>query len=70
MKHDLPIFATCKKKISYLGKYQTADDQETKMMSVRWKYFELEKQILKSEQKDIQPCGKCFAKLALLGVIV
>lgn len=38
-------------------------------MSVRWNYFEFKKQILEAEQKNIQPSGKYFAKLALIGEI-
>ena len=70
MKHNLPIFAKRKEKISYVGRYQTTDDRETEMMPVHWKYFGFKKQIPEAEEKDIQPCGKCFAKLALLGEIV
>ena len=69
VKHELPVFAT-EKKISYIGGYQTTNGRETKMMSVRWKYFEFKKQIPDAEQKDIQPFGKCFTKLSLLGEIV
>ena len=67
VKHDLSIFATGKEKISYVGRYQNTDDLETEMTSRRWKYFEFKKQIPEAEQKDIQPCGICFANLALLG---
>lgn len=38
-------------------------------MSVRWNYFEFKKQIPEAERKNIQPCGKHFAKLALIGEI-
>ena len=69
VKHDLPLFATGKEKISYLGRYETTDDWEPEMMLVLGKHFELKKQILEAQQKDIQPCGKRFAKLTLLGEI-
>lgn len=70
MKHDLSIFATGKEKISYVGRYQNTDDLETEMMSRRLKHFEFKKQIPEAEQKDIQPCGICFAKLTLLSKTV
>ena len=35
-------------------------------MLVLGKHFELKKQILEAQQKDIQACGKRFAKLTLL----
>lgn len=53
----------------YVGRYQTTNDWETEIMSVRWNYFEFKKQILEAEQKNIQPSGKYFAKLALIGEI-
>lgn len=67
IKHDVPIFATGKGKITYVGRYQTTDERETEMMSVRWKYFEFKYQIPQHEQKDILPCRKCFARLAFVG---
>lgn len=65
--HDIPIFATGKSRITYIGRYQTADERETEMMSVRWKVFDFNYQIPENEQKSVPPCGKCFAKLVFLG---
>ena len=65
--HDVPIFATGKSRITYTGRYQTVDERETEMMSVRWKVFDVNYQISENEQKDVPTCGKCFAKLVFLG---
>ena len=65
--HDVPIFATGKSRITYVGRYQSTDERETEMMSVRWKVYELFQQIPEHEQKNIPPCGKCFAQLVFLG---
>ena len=65
--HDVPIFATGKSQIIYEGRYQTKDERETEMMSVRWKIFEFKHQIPQEKQKNVPPCGKCFAKLTYLG---
>jgi hypothetical protein len=34
----MPIFATGKAEIKYIGKFNTTDDIENEMMSVRWSY--------------------------------
>lgn len=60
---DVPIFATGKARITYVGRYNSSDDRETEMMSVRWKIFEFRKHIPEHEQRDVPPCPKCFAKL-------
>ena len=41
------------------------DEREDKMMAVRWRVFDFKHQIPPNEQKDIAPCGKCFATLVL-----
>ena len=41
------------------------DDRETEMMAVRWRVFGLHPQIPESEQRNITPCGRCFAELIL-----
>lgn len=65
VKEDTPIFATSKSRIRYIGKYNVMDEREDEMMAVRWKVFDFKHQIPLNEQKDIAPCGKCFASLVL-----
>lgn len=62
---DTPIFATSSKRIS-LVKGGMLLEKETEMMSVRWHVFEFTHQIPPQHQRDIPPCGTCFAKLLLL----
>ncbi|XP_065060099.1 uncharacterized protein LOC135687470 [Rhopilema esculentum] len=64
---DVPIFATGKSEVTYIGKYNQTDDRETEMMAARWKVFKFSHQFKEKDQKDIPPCCKCFAKLAVLG---
>ena len=64
---DVPIFATGKDKIVYKGAYNTDDSRETEMMNSRWRYIEFTHVFQKEDQKDIRPCGTCFAKLVLMG---
>jgi len=67
LSKDIPVFATGKAQIKYVGKFNAEDERETAMMDSRWQYFELRHQIPVEEQKDIQPCISCFSKLAVLG---
>ena len=69
IENDTPIFATGKSRITYVGRYQTTDEMETEMMSVRWNVFDFKYQIPQNEQKNVPPCGKCFAKLVFLGEV-
>ena len=39
------------------------------MMEARWKVFEFMHQIPHDEQKEVEPCGKCFSENVLLGEI-
>lgn len=64
---DVPIFATSKAKIEYVGKFNSRDDRETEMMTVRWKVFEFPHSIPQAEVKEIPPCPRCFCELVLLG---
>ena len=64
---DIPVFATSKAKIEFVGKYNTRDDRETEMMDVRWKIFEFTHRIPQVDQKIITPCPRCFTELVLLG---
>lgn len=64
---DIPVFATGKSQIKFIGRFNAEDERETEMMSVRWKYFELSHQIPQTEQKSLESCPSCFSKLVLLG---
>ena len=66
IEKDTPIFATSNSRIAYVGKFNASDERETEMMAIRWKVIEFKHQIPESEQKRVQPCGRCFAELALL----
>lgn len=62
--NDTPFFATSDGKL-VLVKGGVIDRFNTEMMDVRWQYFELWKQIPQNEQKEVKPCGKCFATFIL-----
>ena len=66
IKTDIPIFATSKAKIEFVGKHNTRDNQETGMMDVRWKILEFHHRIPQYEQKTIIPCPRCFTELVFL----
>ena len=59
---DFPIIATGKSEAAYIGKYN-----QTEMMAAHWKAFKFSHQFKEKDQKDIPPCCKCFAKLAVFG---
>ena len=61
---DTPIFCTSESEIVSL-RGGVLDDRETEIMAVRWRVFGLHHQIPESEQRNIPPCGRCFAKLIL-----
>lgn len=64
---DVPIFSTSKAPIEYVGKFNSRDDKETEMMSVRWKVFSFYHQFSENEQKQVVPCARCFSELVVLG---
>ena len=67
---DVPILATSKDIVKYVGRFNATDDMETDMMASRWKVFKFYKQIPQSEQRNIPACPHCFAELFFLGEIV
>ncbi len=69
ISEDMPIFATSKSIIKYKGSYNSQDQAEDDMMASRWKVFTFFHSIPENEQKDVDPCAKCFAKLVLMGEI-
>ena len=66
ISQDTRIFATGKSEITYLGKYNTTDETENEMVSVRWKIFKFHQQIPEADQKEMSPCPKYFSDLALM----
>ena len=64
---DIPIFATGKAPIQFVGKYNVLDARESEMMTVRWKHFNFHHQITEQNQKHVPVCCRCFAGLTLLG---
>ena len=64
---EIPIFASIKAKIEFVGKHDTCDDRETEMMDVRWNIFDFTDRIPQADQKIITPCPRCLTELVLLG---
>ena len=58
---NTPIVAT--------GKYNSTDEWENEMMSVRWKVFNFHHQIPQAAEKEVPACPSCFSKLTLMGEI-
>ena len=69
MSEDTPIFATSKSIIKYKGSYNSQDQAKDDMMASRWNVFTFFHSMPENEQKDVNPCAKCFAKLVLMGEI-
>ena len=67
MNTDIPIFATSKCRVEYIGRFNSRDEMETAMMAVRWKVFDFTRQITEEEQKSVPPCPRCFSELVLMG---
>lgn len=65
--NDVPIFATVKEKIVFVGKNEQRCAKEDKMMDCRWKFFHFTHEFLEQDQKKIPACGTCFCKLILMG---
>jgi len=66
-ENTIPIFATSKSPIEFVGKYNVRDDKETDMMSSRWNRFVFTYQIPQEKVKHLEPCPTCFSKLVLFG---
>ncbi|CAB4020514.1 Hypothetical predicted protein [Paramuricea clavata] len=64
---DVPIFATSKAPIVYKGPYNVEDERETEMMNSRWRMIRFKHAFEEKDQKKVEPCGSCFARLVLLG---
>ena len=61
---DMPFFATSDTPLALI-KGGTIDRVNTEMMDVRWCTFKLHRQIPENQQKDMNICISCFAKLVL-----
>ena len=64
---DVPIFATSKAPIVFKGPYNVEDECETEMMNSRWKMIRFKHAFEEKDQKKVEPCGSCFARLVLMG---
>jgi hypothetical protein len=64
LKADIPFFATADAPIVQV-KGGSIDRANTDMMNVRWHFFHFWKQIPRSEQLRLIPCGHCSAKFVL-----
>ena len=62
LDEDTPIFATGKRPLIYM-KNGVVDERETDMMSVRWVVYNFHVQVPREDQKELLPCGKCFARV-------
>ena len=65
--NKLPILATSKSRIEFVGKYNQRDVRETEMMDTRWRVFQFSYQLEKDQVKEMSPCQVCFSKLVVLG---
>jgi len=67
-ENTLPILATSKEAIEYIGKYNIRDQKETDMMSSRWRMFTFTHSMAKEDIKDVAPCVRCFCALVVHGM--
>ncbi len=63
---DVPIFATTKAPIVFKGPFNAEDERETEMMNSRWRMIRFKHAFEEKNQKNLIPCGSCFARLVLL----
>ena len=68
LSQDTPVVATSKARITY-ERNGKSDDIENEMMEARWRVFEFSHQIPTEEQREVEPCARCFCELTLLGEI-
>lgn len=64
LSSDTPFFATSDAPL-VLIRGGAVDKANTEMMEVRWRFFHFWKTIPVSQQKEIKPCGHCFASFIL-----
>ena len=61
---DTPFFATSDAPL-VLIKGGSIDQANSEMMSCRWRFFHLWRQIPQEDQKRLSPCPRCFAKFII-----
>jgi len=64
LSKDTPVFATADAPM-VLIKGGGIDRANTEMMNVRWRFFHFWRQIPPAEQRQLIPCGPCFATFIL-----
>ena len=64
LNSDTPFFATADAPL-VLIKGGTLDRTNTEMMDSRWCFFQFWNTIPQSQQREITPCGQCFARFIL-----
>lgn len=64
---DVPLFATSKASVEFVGRNNQGDAGEDAMMNDRWRLFTFHRRIPQDEQKKIASCPRCFAELVFLG---
>ena len=64
LTRDTPFFATSDAPIVFI-RAGAIDQTNTNMMDIRWSFFRFWKPISQSEQREIAPCGHCFARFIL-----
>ena len=52
--------------IKYVGPSENKEE-ETNMMDLRWKVFTFHHKIPVNSAVKVNPCGKCFSAMAMLG---
>ena len=64
LQRDTPILATGKGPLIYV-KNGVTEQQETDMMSSRWRILKLHHQVPREAQREIPPCRKCSSLSSL-----
>ena len=65
LEKDTPFFATSDALLALI-KGGTINRINTEMMHVRWRMFQLYRQILKEQQKEMAVCSSRFAKFIIM----
>ena len=67
--NTIPIFATSKSDVEYIGPYNQSDKGEDGMMACRWTIFRFTHSIPQEEinRKKCDPCPHCFSKMVMMG---
>ena len=62
--NDVPIFSTSSGRIEY-SRFSPDYEVETEMMDSRWNIIRFTHTIKRDDQKNIEPCKRCFAELIM-----